>query len=95
MASVGQAPNNNQYAIAAHAASLVSKRTKTRQLYSVPPGMGKSRVASTLVYLCKLMDGISRVCYFFSHPQLQNVDEQALAKLRNVLGPVVVETSCV
>ena len=95
MASVGQAPNNNQYAIAAHAASLVSKRTKTRQLYSVPPGMGKSRVASTLMYLCTLMDGITKVCYYYSHPRLQNVDEEALEKLRTILLGVDVTTECV
>ena len=57
--------------------------------------MGKSRIASTLIYLCSLLDKITRIHYYYSHPKLQNVDELALRALRETLANVDVQTSCI
>ena len=91
-----QAPNNNQFAIAAHAIDTLQKPRKKpcKLLYAVPPGMGKSRISSVLTFLAPVLN-VTRVVYYFSHPQLQGIDEQALTQLRQVVDTVTIETRCV
>lgn len=95
MGRVQLAPNNNQFAIAAHASYHVGLRGRTKLLYSVPPGMGKSRVASTLMYLCQNLERIKHIRYYYTHRKLQNVDSQALQELKIVMPGVELSTQCV
>ena len=95
MGRVQLAPNNNQFAIAAHASYHVGLRGRTKLLYSVPPGMGKSRVASTLMYLCQNLERIKHIRYYYTHRKLQNVDSQALQELKIVMPGVELSTQCI
>ena len=70
MFNVKMEPNNNQFAISRHAAYEVDRKRKARIMYCVPPGKGKSRIASTLMCLSPQMNNIEKVVYYFTHPDL-------------------------
>ena len=73
-------PNNNQYGVAAVAAVNIKKLE--RIMLQVGPGLGKSRIWATLVFM--LQGDFERFTVYFTSEDLMNREKPALVALKKL-----------